>query len=75
MIERDRRITDDDAVVFIQATNDIDLAAGLNGDGGEGGDITIEAFAGTGPTPPGGNVAVNTNGDGDFTVDGSTVLP
>ena len=62
----------DDAVINILAKSNLNLNAGV-GEGG--GDIALTAFAGTGSTPFGGNVAVNTNGDGDFTVDGSTVLP
>ena len=65
---------DDDAVIEIRAANNIDLVAGEDSTGSatsNGGDINLVAL--TGPTPGGGNVAVNT--DGDFTVDGSTVLP
>ena len=65
---------DDDAVIEIRAANNIGLTAGEDSTGSatsNGGDINLVAL--TGPTPGGGNVAVNT--DGDFTVDGSTVLP
>jgi len=58
------------AEVDIKAANDIELSAGAATD--SGGDITLQAL--TGPTPgDGGDVFVIK--DGDFTVDGSTVLP
>ena len=78
IIDADSDILEAGVDINIRAANDIGLSAGQDSTGtatNNGGDINLEAFAGTGPTPPGGNVAVNTNGDGDFTVDGSTVLP
>ena len=57
--------------VRVRADDDIDLTAGVD----SGGDINLEAKSDSGTNSSGGNVAVNTNGDGDFTVDGSTVLP
>ena len=69
--------SNDSANVFIRAVNDIDLTAGEASNGSatsNGGDINLEALAGAVNTASGGNVAVNTDGNGDFTVD-NTVVP
>ena len=83
-------IIDSGGNVTIDASNDVDIDSGITTNI-KGGDVFIDAFAqgGTGPTAGGninlgadvgvkvhvtGDFAVNTNG-GDFTVDGSTVLP
>ena len=74
IIDADSDILEAGVDINIRAANDIDLVAGEDSTGSatsNGGDINLVAL--TGPTPGGGNVAVNT--DGDFTVDGSTVLP
>ena len=64
--------------VFISTANDIKLSSGVDSSGAAtniGGDIKLEAKSDSGTNSSGGNVKVNTDGNGDFTVDGSTVLP